>query len=234
MSEPLARVRGLTKSYRSGEKTLRVLRGLDLDLARGELVAIVGESGVGKSTLLHLLGALDRPDSGSYLFQGREIFEGSAQDLARFRNRDIGFVFQFHNLLPEFSALENIMIPGLIAGMKPRDARGPAEALLRELGVEERAGHLPAQLSGGEQQRVSTARALMTAGSLLLADEPTGNLDPGTALRVFEVLRSVQKGRRLTVLMATHNHNLALRCDRVLLLREGVLAEQPRQEMARP
>ncbi len=234
MSEPLARVRGLTKSYRSGEKTLRVLKGLDLDLARGELVAIVGESGVGKSTLLHLLGALDRPDSGSYLFQGREIFEGSAQDLARFRNKDIGFVFQFHNLLPEFSALENIMIPGLIAGMKPRDARGPAEALLRELGVEERAGHLPAQLSGGEQQRVSTARALMTAGSLLLADEPTGNLDPGTALRVFEVLRSVQKGRRLTVLMATHNHNLALRCDRVLLLREGVLAEQPRQEMARP
>jgi lipoprotein-releasing system ATP-binding protein len=234
MSEILARVRGLTKTYRSGERVLTVLRGLDLDLERGEMVAVVGESGVGKSTLLHLLGALDRPDAGTYVFEGRQVFEASAQELARFRNRDIGFVFQFHNLLPEFSALENIMIPGLIGGMRSAQARGPADRLLHELGVEDRGDHLPAQLSGGEQQRVSTARALMTAGSLLLADEPTGNLDPGTAFRVFEVMRSVQRSRNLTVVMATHNQVLAEGCDRVLRLRDGVLSELPRQEMARP
>ncbi|MGH9868400.1 MAG: ABC transporter ATP-binding protein [Candidatus Polarisedimenticolia bacterium] len=235
----LVRARGVTRSYRPGGRVLPVLRSLDLDVARGEMVAVVGDSGVGKSTLLHVLGALDRPESGSYLFEGREVFQGSPEDLARFRNRDIGFVFQSHNLLPEFSAVENVMIAGLI-GRRPQAAtRARAVELLKELGVGERLDHVPAQLSGGEQQRVAIARALMTAGSLLLADEPTGNLDPGTAERVFEVMRSVQHGRGLAVVMATHNERLALACDRVLLLRDGVLVPvvlrpMPRQEITAP
>ena len=238
MSE-LAQVRGLCRAYRSGDNLLPVLRGLDLDLFRGEMVAIVGESGVGKSTLLHLLGALDRPDAGSYLFEGREVFPGTPHALARFRNHDIGFVFQFHNLLPEFTALENVMIPGLIGGRRRGEAEADAMTFLQDLGVSERGDHPPAQLSGGEQQRVAIARALMTANSLLLADEPTGNLDPDTAFRVFEVMRGVQKVRGLAVVIATHNRRLAASCDRVLLLRGGVLSpagswEPTRQEMAGP
>ena len=235
----LVRARGLTRSYRTGGRVLPVLRSLDLDVASGEMVAVVGDSGVGKSTLLHVLGALDRPESGSYLFEGREVFQGRPEDLARFRNRDIGFVFQSHNLLPEFSAVENVMIAGLIGRRPQGETRARAVELLKELGVGERLEHVPAQLSGGEQQRVAIARALMTAGSLLLADEPTGNLDPGTAGRVFDVMRSVQRGRRLAVVMATHNERLALACDRVLLLRDGVLVPvtlrpTPRQEITAP
>jgi len=238
MSE-LLRAEGLTRSYRSGGRILAVLKGLDLTIERGEMVAIVGESGVGKSTLLHLLGALDRPDSGSYLFDGREVFSGTADDRARFRNRDIGFVFQFHNLLPEFTAVENVMIAGLIGGRSKSASRSAAAALLDELGVADRGAHLPSQLSGGEQQRVAIARALMTGGSLVLADEPTGNLDSGTAWRVFELLRAVQRSRGVSVVMATHNERLARGCDRILQLRDGVLApptawDPPRQEMARP
>jgi lipoprotein-releasing system ATP-binding protein len=235
----LVTVRGLTRAYRAAGRTLPVLQNLDLDVARAEMVAVVGDSGVGKSTLLHLLGALDRPDGGSYLFQGREVFLGGPEDLAAFRNRDIGFVFQTHNLLPEFTAVENVMIAGLI-GRRPRDeVRARAEELLRELGVGDRLGHVPAQLSGGEQQRVSIARALMTAGSLLLADEPTGNLDPGTAERVFDLMRTVQRTRHLSVIMATHNERLAALCDRILLLRNGALTPVtvrpvPRQEISAP
>ena len=235
----LLTARGLERSYRTGGKAVHVLRGLDLDVRRGEMVAIVGESGVGKSTLLHILGALDRPDSGSYLFDGQEVFRGTRDALARFRNQKIGFVFQFHNLLPEFTALENVMIAALIGRQERAVATARASALLEELGVEQRADHLPAQLSGGEQQRVAIARALITAGALLLADEPTGNLDPQTAVRVFEVMRSVQCARGVAVVLATHNERLAAACDRVLTLREGVLApattwDPPRQEMARP
>ncbi len=238
MSE-LTQVRGLVRSYRSGDRTIAVLRGLDLDLARGEAVAIVGESGVGKSTLLHILGGLDRPDAGSYIFRGRDVFAGGPGDLARFRNQDVGFVFQFHHLLPEFTALENVMIPGLIGGGAPALVRERAAGLLGELGVGDRGDHVPAHLSGGEQQRVAIARALMTARAILLADEPTGNLDPGTAHRVFEVMRGVQKTRDLSVVMATHNERLAVACDRVLQLRDGVLVGvaspfPTRQEMARP
>ena len=238
----LVQARGLSRSFRSGGRTIEVLRGLDLDVSPGEMVAIVGESGVGKSTLLHILGALDRPDAGSYLFDGRGIFQGTSDDLARFRNHRIGFVFQFHNLLPEFTALENVMIAGLIGRRSPAEVRDRALHGLTDLGVGDRAGHPPAQLSGGEQQRVAIARALMTAGSLLLADEPTGNLDPSTALRVFEVMREVQRSRGLAVIMATHNERLARSCDRVLQLREGALSPSetwrpgtpPRQEVARP
>jgi lipoprotein-releasing system ATP-binding protein len=235
----LITVRGLTRAYRAAGRPLPVLQGLDLDVARAEMVAVVGDSGVGKSTLLHLLGALDRPDGGSYLFQGREVFRGGPEDLAAFRNRDIGFVFQTHNLLPEFTAVENVMIAGLIGRRPPMHVRARAEELLRELGVGDRLEHVPAQLSGGEQQRVSIARALMTAGSLLLADEPTGNLDPGTAGRVFDLMRSVQRTRHLSVIMATHNERLAAQCDRILLLRDGVLTPVtvrpvPRQEISAP
>ena len=236
----LIQVKGLSRSYRSGDRTIDVLRGLDLAVAKGEMVAVVGESGAGKSTLLHLLGALDRPDSGSYLFEGAEVLGGSVERLARFRNTRIGFVFQFHHLLPEFTALENAMIAGLIGRMPPEAAREKARGLLEELGVAGRADHLPSQMSGGEQQRVAIARALMTAGALLLADEPTGNRDAGTSARVFEVLRSVQRARGVSVVMATHNERLARDCDRILLLRDGVLvpvaraSDPPRQEMVRP
>ncbi|HET6372561.1 MAG TPA: ABC transporter ATP-binding protein [Candidatus Polarisedimenticolia bacterium] len=235
----LLTVEGLARAYRSGDKVLSVLRGLDLSLSRGEMVAIVGESGVGKSTLLHLLGALDRPDAGTYLFEGRDVFAGGAEDLARFRNRQIGFVFQFHNLLPEFTALENTMMPGLIGRGAPDAIRAAARELLADLGVAEREEHLPAHLSGGEQQRVAIARALMTAKALLLADEPTGNLDPATAFKVFELMRKVQRSRGLAVVIATHNERLAALCDRTLLLRNGVVApadswSPTRQEMARP
>jgi lipoprotein-releasing system ATP-binding protein len=235
----LITVRGLTRTYRAGQGALPVLRGVDLDLARGEMVAVVGDSGVGKSTLLHLLGALDRPDGGSYLFNGQEVLKGRPVDLASFRNRDIGFVFQSHNLLPEFNAVENVMIAGLIGRRPPGPTRKRAVEMLTDLGVGDRLTHFPAQLSGGEQQRVAIARALMTAGSLLLADEPTGNLDPGTAERVFQMLRSVQRTRHLSVIMATHNERLATACDRVLLLRDGVLVPAtlhpaPRQEINAP
>jgi len=238
MSE-LVRVRGLTRAYRTGGKVLPVLENLDLDVERGEMVAVVGESGVGKSTLLHLLGALDRPDAGSYLFAGESVHGRSPDSLARFRNEDIGFVFQFHNLLPEFSALENVLLAGLIGRQRPAEARSRARRLLEDLRIGERLDHLPAQLSGGEQQRVAIARAMMTAGSLLLADEPTGNLDPGTANRVFEVMKEVVRARSLAVVIATHNERLAHQCDRTLLLRDGVLtparsAGAPRQEMASP
>ena len=230
----LIQARGLTRAFKSGDRVIHVLKGLDLDVNRGEMIAIVGESGVGKSTLLHILGAIDRPDAGSYLFDGRGVFAGTPDELARFRNQRIGFVFQFHNLLPEFSALENVMLAGMIGRQPQAAAREAAARSLRDLGVGDRSTHLPAELSGGEQQRVAIARAMMTAGSLLLADEPTGNLDPETAGRVFTLFREVQKARGLSVVMATHNEKLARACDRILLLREGVLSAADAWVGARP
>jgi lipoprotein-releasing system ATP-binding protein len=202
---------------------LPVLRDLDLDLVRGELVAIVGESGVGKSTLLHLLGTLDRPDAGDYRFAGREVFRASPRELAAFRNRHIGFVFQFHNLLPEFNALENVLMPRLIRGDSRAAVGDEGRALLAEMGLAARAHHRPSQLSGGEQQRVAIARALAARPELLLADEPTGNLDPRTSVQVFEVLRRAHRDRGLTTVVATHNERLAELCDRTLLLSDGKL-----------
>ena len=219
----LVELRGLGKTYRSGAARLQVLVDLDLRLSGGEMVAVVGESGVGKSTLLHILGGIDRPDAGLYRFHGEDVLAKSPQELASFRNREIGFVFQFHHLLPEFDAVENVLMPRLIRRDRRSDVEPAARELLREMGLADRLSHRPAQLSGGEQQRVAIARALFAEPRLLLADEPTGNLDPRTSVQVFEVLRSAQRSRGLTTVLATHNERLAEACDRVLLLEEGRL-----------
>jgi lipoprotein-releasing system ATP-binding protein len=222
MSEPLLRAEGLCKAYRSGPRTIEVLRGLDLEVDEGEAVAIVGDSGVGKSTLLHLLGGLDRPDDGRLTFRGAEVFAGDGDQLAEYRNRNVGLIFQFHHLLPEFTALENVEMPFRIG------RRGAARALARELlvrlGLEERLSHRPGALSGGEHQRVAVARALVTRPALVLADEPTGNLDPATGRRVFELLRELQQDRSFALVLASHSERLAQGCDRILRLEEGRLA----------
>ncbi len=223
MSE-LLRCRGLERTYSSGPRRVSVLRGLDLALDRGEMVAIMGESGVGKSTLLHLLGALDGCDGGTYLFDGLEVERMSAEERARFRGRRVGFVFQFHHLLPELTAQENVALPGMISGMRGEEAARKAAELLDAVGLAALAHQHPSELSGGEQQRVAVARALMTAGDLILADEPTGNLDPATADRVFDLLHEVQRRTNVAAVVATHSGKLAGRCDRVLVLKDGVLA----------
>jgi len=223
MSE-VARLQGIAKGYRSGPGRVEVLRDLDLVLTTGEMVAVVGESGVGKSTLLHLLGALDRPDAGEYLFRGEAVLARPPEELAVFRNRHVGFVFQFHHLLPEFTALENVQLPGMIRRLPRSELAERARVLLEEMGLAARLHHRPAELSGGEQQRVAIARALASEPDLLLADEPTGNLDPQTSVQVFAALRRAHRRRPLTTVLATHNERLAEECDRVLLLANGRLA----------
>ena len=205
----------LSKTYRNAEVPVPVFSGLDLSVAKGEMLAIVGPSGIGKSTLLHLLGGLDRPDSGRVVVGNDEVTSMNGDALARFRNRNVGFVFQFHHLLPEFTAVENVAMPGWIARMKREEALDRAGALLRELRLDERARHYPNQLSGGEQQRVAIARALLTDPVLFLADEPTGNLDLETSERVFELMRECHRKRGLTSVIVTHNPELAARCDRI-------------------
>src|ERR1041384_6923629 len=205
--------RGLTKIYRNAEVPVKVFEGLDLAVARGEMLAIVGPSGIGKSTLLHLLGGLDRPDSGRVRVGGEDLTAMSGDELARFRNRNVGFVFQFHHLLPEFSAVENVAMPGWIGRMGREDALARAAALLSELGLNERAKHFPNQLSGGEQQRVAIARALLADPVLFLADEPTGNLDLETSELVFELMRQCHRKRGLTSVIVTHNTDLAALSD---------------------
>ena len=221
---PLVRARAVTKSYPVGGRALTVLRDLDLDVAAGEMVAIVGASGVGKSTLLHVLGGLDRVDGGSVAIAGTTLSTLSDQALVAFRNRHVGFVFQFHHLLPEFSALENAEMPMRIARMRLAEARPRAEALLRRVGLGDRLTHRPGMLSGGEQQRVAVARALVMRPALLLADEPTGDLDEATAQSLHQLLRDMHRDFGLTSIVATHNPKLADACDRVLRLQEGRLA----------
>ena len=224
--EPLLEVEDLKKSYPTGSgEQLAVLRGVSFVVRRGEVVAIVGESGTGKSTLLHLLGALDRPDSGTVHFEGNDIFLKDDDALAAFRNRAVGFVFQFHHLLPEFTALENVAMPALIQGTDLGKARPRALDLLRQLGLEARAEHRPSELSGGEQQRVAVARALMNRPGLVLADEPTGNLDTKTAKALHNEILRLSRATGQTFVMVTHNPALAAIADRVLHIENGLLKE---------
>jgi lipoprotein-releasing system ATP-binding protein len=216
-------VTALSKSYETGRSRIRVLRDLDLSLERGEMVAIVGASGVGKSTLLHVLGGLDSSDAGTVSIAGTDLGHLADDELVRFRNRHVGFVFQFHHLLPEFTALENAEMPMRIAALPPVERVARASGLLRRVGLGERLGHRPGMLSGGEQQRVAIARALVMEPDLLLADEPTGDLDEQTAETLHVLLREMHRERGLTSLIATHNPRLAAACDRVLRLEEGRL-----------
>jgi lipoprotein-releasing system ATP-binding protein len=220
----LVSVQNLHKSYPTvGGGKLTVLGGVDLEIEQGEVLAIVGESGTGKSTLLHLIGALDRPDEGKVLFEGREVFSRSDADLAKFRNDSIGFVFQFHHLLPEFTAAENVAMPALIGRKSMSQALKRAHELLEFMGLADRAEHVPAELSGGEQQRVAVARALMNSPKMVLADEPTGNLDAKTSARLHEELANLSREMGQTFVIVTHNPDLASRADRVLALEGGVL-----------
>jgi len=216
--------RGILKSYHVGTTPLTVLRDLQLEVAAGEMVAIVGASGVGKSTLLHVLGGLDRADAGSVVIAGEDVTALPDPQLVAFRNRHVGFVFQFHHLLPEFNALENVLMPMRIARMPSDAARPRAEELLRRVGLADRLTHRPGMLSGGEQQRVAVARALVMRPSILLADEPTGDLDEQTADSLHALLREMHTAYGLTSLIATHNPRLAAACDRILRLAGGHLA----------
>ena len=211
--------KGIEKSY----GTLKVLKGVDLVVRKGEIVSIVGASGAGKSTLLHILGTLDTPDKGTVKVNGLNVFHQSSNALAAFRNRHIGFVFQFHNLLPEFSALENVMIPGFLSGKPDWEVRARANQLLVELGLQDRLDHKPSELSGGEQQRAACARALMNAPDIILADEPSGNLDSKNAKDLHELFFRLREKMGQTFIIVTHNQDFANMADRKLEMRDGVV-----------
>jgi lipoprotein-releasing system ATP-binding protein len=215
----------LTKSYRSGDSELIIFENLSLEIASGERLALVGESGVGKSTLLHLLGGLDRPNYGRILFGDRDITSLGQAELADFRNHQIGFVWQTHHLLPEFTALENVMMPLLVRGSGKSDAAPKARRRLDEMGLGSRATHRAGELSGGEQQRVAIARALVTDPQVLLADEPTGNLDHKTGEKIADLFSEVHRQNRITSVFVTHSIVFAQRCDRILRLEAGQLVE---------
>jgi lipoprotein-releasing system ATP-binding protein len=213
--------RGIEKRYLLGKREIPVLRGVDVAVRPGEFVAVVGPSGAGKSTLLHILGTLESPTAGRLLLDGREVAGMAPEPLAQFRRRAIGFIFQFHHLLPAFTALENVMMPARILGVSPQNAEPKARELLESMGVGHRLGNKPAELSGGEQQRVAVARALMNAPRMILADEPTGNLDRTTGRRLEEDLVHFARRRRAAVVVVTHNEEWASRADRVISLVDG-------------
>ncbi len=219
----LVEAQKIEKSFYTPAGELKILRGVDLSIRPGEVIAIVGASGVGKSTFLHVLGTLDRPTSGKVFYEGADIFSKDNGSLALFRNRTIGFVFQFHHLLPEFSALENVMMPGLVGSCNYAETRSRAEELLSELDVHERRDHRPGELSGGEQQRVAVARALILNPKVVLADEPTGNLDTATGDELFSLLVKLNKERGITFVIVTHNDALSKRCHRVMKMADGRL-----------
>lgn len=213
--------KGIEKSYGA----LKVLKGVDISVKKGEIVSIVGASGAGKSTLLHLLGTLDNPDKGTLVVNGTNVYTQTSNGLAAFRNKHIGFVFQFHNLLPEFSAVENVMIPGLLSGRPDQDVKQRAEKLLVELGLADRIHHKPSELSGGEQQRTAAARALMNEPDIILADEPSGNLDSKNAKDLHELFFRLRSQFGQTFIIATHNQELANMADRKLEMRDGIIQQ---------
>ncbi len=225
-AEPLLRIEGLEKSFTTGAGRIEVLRGVDLRVDRGERLAILGQSGVGKSTLLHILGALDHPDAGRVVVDGEDLFAKSPDEIARFRNEELGFVFQFHHLLPEFTALENVMMPGLLRGLAPGEIRERAAGILGEVELSDRLEHRVGKLSGGERQRVAVARALVMDPRLVLADEPTGNLDPETGDRVAELLLELNRSRGTALVVVTHSDALAARLGRAVALVDGLLEER--------
>lgn len=216
----------IAKNIKKAYKNLTVLKGVDLAIERGEIVSIVGKSGAGKSTLLHIMGTLDVPDSGSLLINGTNIQELGDKELAAFRNREIGFVFQFHHLLPEFTALENICIPAYIQQKSEKEATARAKQLLADLGLEKRFDHKPNQLSGGEQQRVAVARAMMNAPAVILADEPSGNLDTETSQQLHELFFELRDRHQQTFVIVTHNTELAAMSDRTLVMKDGAIVDQ--------
>ncbi len=221
MAEALVIIEDLKKSFQHMGRTLDVLKGIDLNIYAGQILAIVGQSGAGKSTLLHCMGTLDLPSSGRIRLGGEELTTMSGSRLAAVRNRDIGFVFQFHHLLPEFTALENVMVPGLIQGRPRKEMERRAQALLEEVGLTSRASHRPGELSGGEQQRVAVARALALDPKLVLADEPTGNLDSATSDAIHELFFQINREHGTTIVVVTHNPAFAERMPRVVRMRDG-------------
>ena len=221
MSDPIIELKSVERHYVQGQRKLTILNGADFSLVPGEMVALVAPSGAGKSTLLHTAGLLERPDAGDVILGGRACGRLSDDERTAIRRNDIGFVYQFHHLLPEFSALENIMMPQIIKGLPQAEAKARSEQLLDYMQIGKRAHHRPSELSGGEQQRVAIARAVANAPLILLADEPTGNLDPVTASYVFDALAALVKQSGLAALIATHNHELASRMDRRVTLRDG-------------
>ena len=219
--QPLIRATDVKKSFITNGNRVDVLRGVDLDIHEGEMVAIVGASGVGKSTLLHVLGTLERPDHGEVFYKGESVFSYDESRLASFRNQTIGFVFQFHHLLPEFNAIENTMMPALIKGVNPKEACERAEAILSRVGLGDRLRHYVGELSGGEQQRVAVARSLVLKPSILLADEPTGNLDAKTGESIHDLLISLNRDDGVTAAVVTHNIKLAEKLSRSVTLVDG-------------
>ena len=218
-------LRNLSKSFNSSAVPIEILKGIDCDIGQGETLAVVGASGIGKSTLLHILGTLDRPDSGKVLYKGEDVFSFSSADLAKFRNQSIGFMFQFHHLLPEFTALENVMMPALINGFNKKNAGAAAESILLRVGLQDRLAHRVGKLSGGEQQRVALARALVLKPNVLLADEPTGNLDRNNSDQVHDLLFQLNQELSMTMVVVTHNMQLASYMNRCVTINDGQLVD---------
>jgi lipoprotein-releasing system ATP-binding protein len=231
MSEPILSLRGVTRTYPSGERKLEVLKGVDIDIVPGEMVGLIGPSGSGKSSLLHAAGLLERPDGGAIIIDGQDCSKMWDRARTKVRLGKIGFVYQFHHLLPEFSALDNVALPARIAGMGRAAAQDRARTLLASLGLADRVDHQPAQMSGGEQQRVAVARALVNRPRVILADEPTGNLDPVTSGQVFQSLYDLCRAEGVAALIATHNMELARYMDRVFGLKDGHLVERKGEQI---